>query len=163
LQDLAKKEEEKYKELSSIPENKTSDKKTEISPIPACKICLGDEINDLNNPLITPCQCAGSMKFIHLNCLRQWIRQRITVSSSNSVTAITWKILSCELCKNPYPFAVYFNDKIHELITTDVPKPPYMVLESIVRNSEEANGIYILNFFPKTSISVVFLIIFLKI
>ena len=37
----------------------------------ACRICL-DDLDDVNNPFITPCKCDGSMKFIHLNCLREW-------------------------------------------------------------------------------------------
>jgi len=38
-----------------------------------CRICL-DEEEDLQNynPFITPCKCTGSMKHIHLNCLREW-------------------------------------------------------------------------------------------
>lgn len=31
----------------------------------ACRICL-DDTEEEENPFITPCKCAGSMKFIHL-------------------------------------------------------------------------------------------------
>ena len=36
-----------------------------------CRICL-DEEEDISsgNPFITPCKCTGSMKYIHLSCLR---------------------------------------------------------------------------------------------
>jgi hypothetical protein len=37
----------------------------------ACRICL-DDMEEEANPFITPCKCAGSMKFIHLQCLREW-------------------------------------------------------------------------------------------
>lgn len=37
----------------------------------ACRICL-DEGETEDNPFITPCKCSGSMKFIHLECLREW-------------------------------------------------------------------------------------------
>lgn len=37
----------------------------------ACRICL-DDTEEEGNPFITPCKCAGSMKFIHLQCLREW-------------------------------------------------------------------------------------------
>lgn len=30
----------------------------------ACRICLGDE-DDEHNHMITPCKCAGTMKYIH--------------------------------------------------------------------------------------------------
>ena len=35
----------------------------------ACRICLDDAETD-DNPFITPCKCSGSMKFIHLECLK---------------------------------------------------------------------------------------------
>ena len=38
----------------------------------ACRICL-DEAEDVDNPFIAPCNCAGSMRFIHLQCLREWL------------------------------------------------------------------------------------------
>lgn len=37
-----------------------------------CRICLGDD-NDQENELICPCNCAGSMKDIHISCLREWL------------------------------------------------------------------------------------------
>ena len=37
----------------------------------ACRICL-DDTDTESNPFITPCQCHGSMRFIHVECLREW-------------------------------------------------------------------------------------------
>lgn len=31
----------------------------------SCRICLGEE-NDDGNELISPCKCAGTMKYIHI-------------------------------------------------------------------------------------------------
>ncbi len=39
---------------------------------PQCYICY--EEGDVGNPLINPCQCAGSVKYVHLNCLQKWIQ-----------------------------------------------------------------------------------------
>ena len=51
-----------------------------------CKIChCGSEAN---MPLITPCFCAGSLKYVHQECLQRWIK------SSD--------IKRCELCKYPF-------------------------------------------------------------
>ena len=38
-----------------------------------CRFCLleGDQ-NDLNDPLIAPCNCRGSGAFVHKSCLRRW-------------------------------------------------------------------------------------------
>lgn len=40
-----------------------------------CRICLDEEdlSHQESNPFITPCGCQGSMKFIHLNCVKEWI------------------------------------------------------------------------------------------
>ncbi|KAM4706605.1 E3 ubiquitin-protein ligase MARCHF1 [Discoglossus pictus] len=48
-----------------------------------CRICHceGDE----ENPLITPCRCTGTLRFVHQACLHQWIKSSDT--------------RCCELCK----------------------------------------------------------------
>ncbi|KAM5194587.1 E3 ubiquitin-protein ligase MARCHF1 [Mantella aurantiaca] len=48
-----------------------------------CRICHceGDE----ENPLITPCRCIGTLRFVHQACLHQWIKSSDT--------------RCCELCK----------------------------------------------------------------
>lgn len=38
---------------------------------PSCRICMDDEATS-DNPLISPCLCAGSTRFIHRQCLAQW-------------------------------------------------------------------------------------------
>ncbi|KAL5244480.1 hypothetical protein ACI65C_011890 [Semiaphis heraclei] len=48
-----------------------------------CRICHCE--GDIDTPLIAPCYCAGSLRFVHQVCLQQWIK------SSN--------IRCCELCK----------------------------------------------------------------
>ncbi|MPC30469.1 E3 ubiquitin-protein ligase MARCH8 [Portunus trituberculatus] len=40
---------------------------------------------DAETPLIAPCYCAGSLRYVHQSCLQQWIK------SSDTKT--------CELCK----------------------------------------------------------------
>ncbi|XP_059867933.1 E3 ubiquitin-protein ligase MARCHF1 isoform X1 [Delphinus delphis] len=49
----------------------------------ACRICHceGDE----GSPLITPCRCTGTLRFVHQACLHQWIKSSDT--------------RCCELCK----------------------------------------------------------------
>eukprot|EP00066_Takifugu_rubripes_P012374 XP_011601640.1 PREDICTED: E3 ubiquitin-protein ligase MARCH8-like isoform X2 [Takifugu rubripes] len=58
--------------------------RTSVSPSSQdiCRICHceGDE-----GPLITPCHCTGSLRFVHQFCLQQWIKSSDT--------------RCCELCK----------------------------------------------------------------
>lgn len=58
-----KKETKENQELSQV-----SAPKDEQS---VCRICLTEE-EESENPLLTPCKCAGSMGFIHHQCLKQW-------------------------------------------------------------------------------------------
>uniref|UniRef100_A0A182QZ45 Uncharacterized protein n=1 Tax=Anopheles farauti TaxID=69004 RepID=A0A182QZ45_9DIPT len=51
-----------------------------------CRICHCE--SDSLNPLLTPCYCSGSLKFVHQTCLQQWL----TASETNA----------CELCKFPF-------------------------------------------------------------
>ncbi|XP_054731803.1 uncharacterized protein LOC129240198 [Anastrepha obliqua] len=51
-----------------------------------CRICHCE--SDPQNPLLTPCYCAGSLKYVHQACLQQWL----TASETNA----------CELCKFPF-------------------------------------------------------------
>lgn len=48
-----------------------------------CRICHCEA--DCGNPLLSPCYCAGSLKYVHQSCLQQWLAASDT--------------RSCELCK----------------------------------------------------------------
>jgi len=121
---------------------------------PQCRICLGDDIKNLNNPIIIPCKCSGTVRYIHLNCLKAWIKQRVEVKETPHATSIMWKSLNCELCKSPYPFAVYFNGKIHELLTFKLPNPPYIIFEHFSKDENNCCGIYIAGFSIKQELKI---------
>ena len=59
---------------------------TEHNPdaaVDICRICHGE--GDPSHPLIQPCLCAGSLRFVHHPCLQKWILESST--------------RSCELCR----------------------------------------------------------------
>lgn len=66
-----------------------------------CRVCLseGSELN----PLIHPCNCKGSMKHIHLECLRKWLSASIQKKSLNNTTIYTFRKFKCELCHADIP------------------------------------------------------------
>ena len=41
------------------------------SMIPRCKICF-EESNEILGELISPCNCSGSIKYVHIPCLNKW-------------------------------------------------------------------------------------------
>lgn len=113
-----------------------------------CRICLGDE-NDVSDPLINPCKCAGSMGWIHLECLREWLNSKRSKKESESVRTYCWKSLECELCKERFPGQVFadgtiIDDKLLiskkkreqlgqpiEILEYDRPETDFLVLESV--------------------------------
>lgn len=54
-----------------------------------CRVCRGEATPEA--PLFYPCHCSGSIKYVHEDCLVEWLRH----SGKRS----------CELCKHPYAFS----------------------------------------------------------
>ena len=41
--------------------------------VKTCRICLENESSDdADDHLVSPCNCSGSQKFVHLQCLSRW-------------------------------------------------------------------------------------------
>eukprot|EP00826_Nyctotherus_ovalis_P053279 TRINITY_DN6899_c0_g2_i2.p1 TRINITY_DN6899_c0_g2~~TRINITY_DN6899_c0_g2_i2.p1 ORF type:complete len:368 (-),score=45.76 TRINITY_DN6899_c0_g2_i2:492-1595(-) len=69
----------------------------------SCRICLCDE-NTEDNPIISlPCKCSGSVKFIHANCLKEWLKSKVVQKKSEASMVYIWKDFVCDVCKTPYP------------------------------------------------------------
>jgi E3 ubiquitin-protein ligase DOA10 len=67
-----------------------------------CRICLSEDVTN-TNPLISPCKCAGTMKMIHIDCLREWLNSKCTIKQNGAVKTYCWKAIECELCKEKLP------------------------------------------------------------
>ncbi|TVY82221.1 ERAD-associated E3 ubiquitin-protein ligase doa10 [Lachnellula suecica] len=70
-----------------------------------CRICRGDGGD--NEPLFHPCKCSGSIKFVHQDCLMEWL--------SHSQKK------HCELCKTPFRFTKLYKPNMPQSL-------PYRVL-----------------------------------
>ena len=86
-----------------------------------CRICYIEEEDPLNNPLIRPCSCSGSMRYIHLLCLRQWLSSKILVKATtfspiDFCTTYTITQIECELCKERFPDTLVHYSKHYNLI-----------------------------------------------
>lgn len=67
-----------------------------------CKICLSTA--DTNkNPLINICKCIGSVKYVHLDCLRDWFSSKMITVSSVNLIMHKYPKLKCELCNYDIP------------------------------------------------------------
>ncbi|XP_069472456.1 E3 ubiquitin-protein ligase MARCHF7 isoform X2 [Ambystoma mexicanum] len=57
-----------------------------------CRICqVGASTS--TNPLIEPCKCAGSLQYVHQECMKKWLQAKI--NSGSKLDDVT----TCELCK----------------------------------------------------------------
>nr|CAG4642054.1 EOG090X0DX7 [Eurycercus lamellatus] len=64
----------------------TLSKKGSITSQDICRICHCEA--EFEAPLVAPCSCAGSLKYVHQGCLQRWVQ------SSD--------MKNCELCKYPF-------------------------------------------------------------
>ena len=121
-----------------------------------CRICLG-ETYTIDNPFINPCGCDGSMKYIHLQCLREWLKSKLTVRESGSVVTYSWHPMCCELCKEPFPETVKCNSATFDLIDFHQPDLSYLMLEDLHPNTPDTHEklLYIISLYENDSIRIV--------
>ncbi|KAL8183352.1 UNVERIFIED_CONTAM: hypothetical protein K2H54_037955 [Gekko kuhli] len=72
-----------------------------------CRICQMSSTSP-TNPLIEPCKCTGSLRYVHQECMKKWLQSKI--NSGSSLEAVT----TCELCKEKLHLNLDDFD-IHEL------------------------------------------------
>eukprot|EP01053_Blabericola_migrator_P002786 Blabericola_migrator_1__2785@NODE_1798_length_3778_cov_307_576125_g1119_i1_p1_GENE_NODE_1798_length_3778_cov_307_576125_g1119_i1NODE_1798_length_3778_cov_307_576125_g1119_i1_p1_ORF_typecomplete_len713_score86_57RINGv/PF12906_7/2_1e15FHA/PF00498_26/5_1e02FHA/PF00498_26/4_8e08YopYscD_cpl/PF16697_5/12YopYscD_cpl/PF16697_5/0_00011YopYscD_cpl/PF16697_5/1_1e03FANCL_C/PF11793_8/0_0064FHA_2/PF17913_1/6_6e02FHA_2/PF17913_1/0_28zfRING_2/PF13639_6/0_079PHD_4/PF16866_5/8_8PHD_4/PF16866_5/1_3e03_NODE_1798_le len=98
-----------------------------------CRICLSEEEDPKENPLVSPCKCNGSMKWIHLQCLRTWMEGRLNIKVDDvGSSCFFWRPLECELCQEPYPTYVDVSQRLGGLgndAPLSQPVPPRLVEE----------------------------------
>ena len=151
---MIEKQKEKEQNLNSLisdnleeKEMNNNNKKPRI-----CRICYGKDTS-IDNPLICPCICKGSMKYIHFKCLKNWLNSKIETDLSinpelEEEVGLTYcaKDLACELCKTKFPDYINHNGKIYN-ITFYKPKfKQYIILESIRSDRYKTKFIHILSF-----------------
>jgi pSer/pThr/pTyr-binding forkhead associated (FHA) protein len=149
------KNEKKINEKNGKEENNQKNKNNRI-----CRICYGDDTTD-ENPLICPCICKGSMKYIHYECLKNWLNSKIeediSVDSENpevEVISYNRKDISCELCKEKLPDYVKHNDRYYNISFYKPKFEEFMVMESMRADKHKAKFIHIISFDKKSSINI---------
>ncbi|XP_039644467.1 E3 ubiquitin-protein ligase MARCHF7-like [Perca fluviatilis] len=82
---------DRSKETVCRPKQRLLDESSDEEEGEQCRICHSGESSP-TNPLISPCLCSGSMQFVHLDCLKKWIRTKIESGSG------PYTVKRCELC-----------------------------------------------------------------
>jgi len=110
-----------------------------------CRICLLEGSSE-DDPLITPCQCKGSIEYVHLGCLRHWIRGRLNLSDAPGGSYF-YRPLACELCKAVYPTYIHNGRERSPLVEVPRTQPPFIVLENMVRDSQQhaTRGLHVIS------------------
>ena len=105
----------------------------------ACRICLSD-VQTPEDPLICPCKCAGTMKFIHLGCLKEWLKSKVSAKVTEKGMSFHIKDLTCELCKTDFPAFITSNNQKINLLNINFPTKSYVIIEEFrpERNSKHA-------------------------
>ena len=111
-----------------------------------CRICYLEDDTD-NNPLIQPCQCSGSMKYIHLDCLKKWIgtRNYLNIENSEFCSIFLVKELDCELCKSKLPDYIKHNNKLYRIIEFHTEFKSFMSFENLTLDKQKHKFIYLIN------------------
>jgi hypothetical protein len=54
---------------------------------PSCRFCLSSEA-EIDNPMLTPCNCSGSVAHVHLKCIHRW----------RALSAYPERANTCQIC-----------------------------------------------------------------
>ena len=129
-------------------EHNTIKKKEPKEPLgnKLCRICYGEEDNE-ENPLLQPCTCSGSMKYIHLSCLKTWINTsvNIKIESSEYCNIYSYKPAECELCKTTFPDFVRHKGKLYEILDFYNNFSSFLIFECLTSDKIQNKFIYVVN------------------
>ena len=151
-QNVKKKEKSgiKQKEKDMEKDNIKLHEKKEKGKI--CRICLSGEDSPVKNPLICPCTCKGSMKFIHYSCLKNWLNLKIEsdlgygrdLETEQPTITYSTKDIACELCKTKLPDYIKHKGKIYNVSFYKPKYNKFIVLESIRDDNRRTKFIHII-------------------
>lgn len=122
----------------------SQNKQLKISKSSICRFCLCED-NEEENPLIAPCKCAGTMKYIHFDCLKNWLKSKIGIKTSNHCNSYTFKPLECELCLSPVPMKFKYRSKTYNLVSMLMPECSNIIFEHVVKEDQDKT-IYLVMF-----------------
>ena len=121
-----------------------------------CRICYIQEDDEENNPLVQPCNCDGSLKYIHLQCLSQWIQTHSCekLETNNNCSIYLIKPVECELCKKKFPDYIKYKNKFFPLISFANEYNSYLTLESLTLDKYHNKFIYVISLENNRKISI---------
>ena len=67
------------------------------SGVRQCRICLSVEVQDA---MVNPCECRGSIEYVHLTCLQQYFSHKLKTAHP-AERRMMRQSLQCQICKSP--------------------------------------------------------------
>ena len=114
-----------------------------------CRICYEEEdpISNYDNPLIQPCTCSGSLRYIHLNCLKHWLYTKscTKILSNELYSAFLIQPVQCEICKTKFPDFLKHKDKLYEILDFKSEFDNYFTIESLTLDKNNTKFFYVVN------------------
>ena len=144
------------KDIQTETNNKKIYEKEETQKCKICRICYIEE-ETIDNPLIQPCICSGSMKYIHLDCLKQWLQTSIFVKieESQDCSIYLFKTPECELCKTKFTDFIRHKGRLYEILDFKNDFNNYLIIESITLDKNQNKYLYVVNLDqPNNQISI---------
>ena len=96
-----------------------------------CRLCYQEE-STVSDPLLCPCKCKGSMKYIHFSCLKKSIMQKIQIRNEKNFDLYFFKSYNCEICLETYPKYIKYKSYVYNLVEVDLSKYNDYVQASII-------------------------------
>ncbi len=118
-----------------------------------CRICYNNE-ESIENPLINPCKCSGSMEYIHYKCLKNWLFSKIQNKDSDITISYNISNFKCELCKENFPDYIKYNNKIYDLIFYQSKFNQYIIIETVRDDKFKSRFLHIISYDDKKTISI---------
>ena len=127
---------------------------------PTCRVCYGEDTSE-ENPLICPCICKGSMKYIHYQCLKNWLNAKIEEelsedSAERNPDCITYnrKDISCELCKEKFPDYIIHNNIYYNILFYKPKFEEFIIFESMKSSIVKNRNYHVISLDNKDFISI---------
>ena len=125
-----------------------------------CRICYGEDSTD-ENPLIYPCICKNTTKYIHYECLKKWLNSKIEEdmsmdSETTEIEVISYnrKDISCEICKENLPDYIKYKNRTYNISFYKPKYKEYIVLESMRADKHKAKFIHLISLDNKDSVHI---------
>lgn len=116
-----------------------------------CRFCWNQDATD-QNPLFKACLCQGSVAYIHLVCLKNWLEQKRQSKVLECFHSFFWKAFECEICKKALPLHVKIKGVLHDLVNYQKPQGNFIVLQSLEQEKNTSRIIHVIKPTPAKDI-----------